>query len=315
MTSIDNLEQDLEEVSDDVLGNLSTGERIRTFAKEVAGGNEERTKQLADTAPVKEYTAADLEYLDGIKKLGAVSLQARHELQKRYQAVTEHEATRNQYMAVLLLNESLSRLPQDGFEIDEFGCFDVPAHEYASESKSSPSTAYLATKYRDLWEDIPADLLVDEDDQEAKQFPNLAALGLMACRGGLSGEAFEDLDDDRISSEVYLSEIRLVTALVDLHTRFHGWRLFAEEQLDVSLDEVLNISAPEGEGEIDPMLGVADIDEQLCENILSLHRDYFEAYPAVLEEWSDDDEEIDVNLDARARSFADGLDDVVDLPV
>lgn len=325
MTSIDDLQHDLKGVSDTVLGGLSTEERIRVFAKEAADGNDGRLKQLADTAPRHEYTATDLEYLNGIKKVGAVSLQARHELQTRYQVITECETTRDKYMALMLLNESLSRFSRGTLEIDEFGNFDAPTHddaEYAYGEQHAPDTAYLATKYRELWEDVPAELLVDEGDRAgtAEVFPELAAAGSLGYPSDLSGKTFDDLDDDRISSEVYQSEVRLLNALVDFHTRFHGWRLFAEEHLDISLDGLLDISAPEGGGEdaVAVTHGIAEIDEQLCENILSMNRDYLEAYPTLLEEWGGDmgenSEDVDVDLDARAQNFADGLADAVDLP-
>ena len=323
MTSIDDLKHDLKGVSDTVLGDLSTEERIRVFAKEAADGNDGRLEQLADTAPRHEYTATDLEYLNGIKKVGVLSLQARHELQKRYQVITEHETTRDKYMALMLLNESLSRLSRGAFEIDEFGNFDAPNHEdakYAYGEQQAPDMAYLATKYRELWEDVPAELLVGEDDRAgtAEVFPELAAAGSLAYPSDLSAEAFDDLDDDRISSEVYQTEVRLLHALVDFHTRFHGWRLFAEEHLDVTLDDLLDISAPEGEDTVGNTHGIAEIDEQLCENILSMKRDYLEAYPALLEEWAGDmetdAEDVGADLDARAQNFADGLADAVDLP-
>jgi len=323
MTSIDDLQHDLKGVSDTVLGNLSTEERIRVFAKEAADGNDRRLEQLADTAPRHEYTATDLEYLNGIKKVGVLSLQARHELQKRYQVITEHETTRDKYMALMLLNESLSRLSRGAFEIDEFGNFDAPNHEdaeYAYGKGRAPDTAYLATKYRELWEDVPAELLVDEEDRAgtAEVFPELAAAGSLAYPDDLSGETFDDLDDDRISSEVYQTEVRLLHALVDFYTRFHGWRLFAEEHLDVTLDGLLDISAPEGEDTVGNTHGIAEIDEQLCENILSMKRDYLEAYPALLKEWAGDmetdAEDVDADLDARAQNFADGLADAVELP-
>jgi hypothetical protein len=313
MTSIDDLKHDLKGVSDSVLGNLSTEERIRVFAKEAADGNEERLEELADTAPRYEYTSTELEYLNGIMKLGAVSLQARYELQKRYQVITEHETTRDKYMPLMVLNESLSRLSGGAFEIDEFGNFDAPNHEdaeYAYGEQQAPDMAYLATKYRELWEDVPAELLVGEDDRAgtAEVFPELAAAGSSAYPSDLSAEAF----DDRISSEVYQTEVRLLVALGDFHTRFHGWRLFAEEHLDITLDELLDISSVEEDDALETIHGTALIDEQLCENTLSMKRDYLEAYPALLEEESGG--EVHVDLDARAQELADGLADAVDLP-
>jgi hypothetical protein len=249
----------------------------------------------------------------------------RHELQTRYQVIIQHETTRDKFIALMLLNESLSRLSRGVFEIDEFGNFDAPDHDYAEYAygkEQAPDMAYLATKYRELWEDIPAELLVGEGDRAgtAEVFPELAAAGSLAYPSDLSAEAFDDLDDDRILSEVYQTEVRLLHALVDFHTRFHGWRLFAEEHLDTSLDELLDMSAPEGDGEdvAGVTHGIAEIDEQRCEHVLSMKHDYLEAYPALLEEWTDDTdrdpEEIDVDLDTRAQNFADGLADAVDLP-
>jgi hypothetical protein len=324
MTSIDDLHHDLKNVSDTVLGDLDTEERIRIFAKAAAEGDGDRIQQLVDTAPTKEYTATDLDYLNGIKKVGAVSLQARHELQKLYQVIRQHETTRDEYTALMLLNESLSRLSRGAFEIDEFGTVDAPSHDdadYAYGRKSSPDTAFLATKYRELWEDAPAELLLAEGDRSdpARRFPELAAAGLLAYPDDLSGEAFDALDDNRIPSEVHETEIRLLKAVADFYTRFHGWRLFAEEQLDISLDELLDISAPVGEDTSGNTHGINEISEQLGESILSLKRDYVEAYPTLLEEWAEDMGEdtdaISLDLDERARNYADGLADAVDLSV
>lgn len=324
MTSIDDLHHDLKNVSDTVLRDLDTEERIRIFAKAAAEGEDDRIQQLVDTAPRREYTATDLDYLNGIKKVGAVSLQARHELQKLYQVITEHETTRDKYIALMLLNESLSRLSRGAFEIDEFGDVDAPSHDdadYAYGKKSVPDTAFLATKYRELWEDVPAELLLAEGDRPdpTRCFPNLAAAGLLAYPSDLSSETFDDLDDDRIPSKVHETEVRLMNAVADFYTRFHGWRLFAEEQLDISLDELLDISAPEGEDTPGNTHGINEISEQLGESILSLKRDYLEVYPTLLEEWAEDigkdTDAISLDLDERARNYADGLADAIDLSV
>lgn len=131
-----------------------------------------------------------------------------------------------------------------------------------------------------------------------------------------------ELDDRRSGTEPFdhggvdKSESRIPCdrhALVDFHTRFHGWRLFAEDHLDITLDELLDISAPGREDGVGVTHGILEIDEQLCENILSLKRDYLEAYPAIVEEWTDESEEIDVDLDNRAKNFAEGIAEAVDL--
>lgn len=321
MTSINDLHHDIKNVSDKVLGDLGTEERIRIFEEAAAEGQEDRLEQLADTAPKYEYTATDLEYLDGIKKVGAVSLQARYELQRFYQMIIEHETTRDKYMALMLLNESLSRLSRGSFEIDEFGNFDAPTHDdadYAYGKQQAPDVAFLATRYRELWEDVPVELLFIEENREMGCFPELAAASMIAYSSDLSSEAFDDLEDDHISSEVYQTEVRLLTAVVDFYTRFHGWRLFAEEQLDITLDKFLDISSPGVDDGPGNTHGINEISEQLGESILSLKRDYLEAYPTLIEEWADDmgedTEAINVDLDVQARNYADGLGEAVDLP-
>jgi len=323
MTSIDDLHHDLKGVSDNVLGDLDTEERLRLFIQEAAEDREDRLEWLAETAPRYQYTATDLEYTNGTLKVSMLSLMARNQLYQNYQAIEHHETARDKYMALMMLNETLSRLSRGAFAIDEFGHVDAPDHddaEYAYDKTSSPGTACLATRYREVWGELPVELLLDEDERAIKYFTNLAAAGLLAYPSDLSGEAFDDLDEDRIDSEVYLTELRLLKALVDFYINFNGWRRFAEEHLGVSFDELLDVPVPREDG-VSVSSGVVDLDEQLCENILSLKRDYLEAYPSLLKEWADADgledvdEEVTADLDARAQEYADGLAEDAEPPV
>ncbi|WP_254538932.1 hypothetical protein [Halomarina litorea] len=316
MTSIDDLKHDLKGVSEGVLGDLDTEERLRVFIKEAAEDREERIEWLTETAPTKQYEATDLEYTDGIKRYSLLSLSARYELQTLYQAISEHEADRDRYMALMLLNESLRRLSRGGFEIDEFGRFDAPDHddaEYAYGEKHPPDAAYLATKYRELWEDVPAESLLDEDDRSGttKQFPGLAATGLIAYAEDYSG--FDDLEIDRIPSELARVEMLLAKTLVKLHVHFHGWRIFAEEYLDVTLDEFLGLTRPPEDTDmiLSPAPSVPEITEENCENILSLKGDYLEAYQSIREEYADrlgmERPDPPLSLDDRAEAFAQAM--------
>jgi hypothetical protein len=333
MKRIDDLKHDVQDISDNVLGDLDTEERIRTFVRETAEGNEERLEQLTDTAPTREYTTPDLEYLHGIKKLGAVSLQARHDLQTLYQVINKTEQTRDKQVALMLLNESLSRLSRGGFDIDEFGNFDAPDHadaEYQYTDDYPSRVAYLATKYRELWEDVPAEFLVDEDDRAfgTELFPILGVNGSVAYRDDRSGEEYNELEYDYAKSDVYAKEVELLDAVVTFRTRYHAWKLFAEEYLDVTFDEFLAVSSVEEKGAMH-RAGMADMNEQLCENVLRTKQDYIEAYPVLMEEKIargfgeleedaaeslPDAEEIEANLDERARNLAEGIADMVDLP-
>ena len=316
MTSIDDLKHDLRSVGDKQLGDLSAEDRLRYFIKEAADGREDRLEWLTETAPTKQYEATDLEYTDGIKRYSFMSMWAKYELQTLYQAITEREAHRDRHMALMLLNESLSRLSRGAFEIDEFGNFDAPDHDdadYAYGKKSAPDTAYLATKYRELWEDVPADLLLDEDDRSgtAEVFPNLAAGGLLAYPDDYS--RFDDLEIDRIPSELAKAEMRLTNTLVKFYTHFHGWRIFAEEYVDVTLDEFLDLTRPPQDTDmmLAPPPSMPGVDEELCENILSYYEDYLEAYQSIREEYAErvgmEQPDPPMDLDERAEAFAQGI--------
>lgn len=322
MTSKRDIEKELDEVSERTLEALPADSRLKMTMGALADGDLDTHERLMETAPRKEYTATELEYTDGTKKLTMLSLTARHELQKLYQIINQHESTRDQFMALMLLNESLSRLSRGEFDVDEFGIFDAPDHadaDYAYGKEWGPATAWLATKYRELWEDLPVEMPLDETERERPYFPSLAAGASAAYPSDLSGEAFDDLEVDRIQSDLYMSEVKLANALADFYTRFHGWRLFAEEHLDVSLDELLNLSVLPGEEDgLGGTHGIAEINADLCENILSLKRDYLDAHPALLEDLAEkrgeEPPDSSVDLDARAEEFAESIAEEAELP-
>jgi hypothetical protein len=318
MTSIDDLQHDLKGVSDGVLSDLDTEERLRVFIQEAAEDREERIEWLTETAPTKQYEATDLEYTDGIKRYSFLSLQARHELQTLYQAITEREADRDRYMAVMLLNGALERLSQGDFTVDEYGNAEIPGSwpdDYGP--KYDPDLSTIATKYRELWENVPADLLLEEDGRSgtSEQFTHLAALGRMAYAEDYSG--FDDLEIDRIPSGLAKAEMGLTNTLVRFYIHFHGWRIFTEEYLDVTLDEFLAVIRPPevADSPLDPFASppdVAEIDEEFCENILSLNEDYLEAYQSLREEYADragleDPDDPPLGLDERAEAFAQAI--------
>ena len=316
MTSIDDLRNDVKSIGDKQLGDLDTEERLRLFIKEAADGREERAEWLTETAPEYQYTATDLEYTDGIKRYSFVSMWAKYELQTLYQAVTECEAERDRYMTLMLLNESLSRLSRGSFDPDEFGNFDAPDHddaEYAYGKQQAPDIAYLATKYRELWEDVPAELLLDEDSRSGttEVFTHLAALGVTAYAEDYSG--FDDLEIDRIPSPLAKAEMVLTNTLAKFYTHFHGWRIFAEDYLDVTLGELLDLTRPPEDTDImlAPPPSTVGVDEEFCENILSYYEDYLEAYQSIREEYAEragmERPDAPLDLDDRAEAFAQAI--------
>jgi hypothetical protein len=280
MTSIDDFKHDTKGVSDTVLGDLDTEERLRLFIQEAAEDREERLEWLTETAPTKQYEATDLAYTDGIKRYSFLSLAARYELQTLYQAITEREADRDRYMAVMLLNESLERLSQGHFTVDEYGNAEIPAswpNNYGP--KYAPRQSTLATKFRELWEDVPAELLLEEGDRSGttEVFTGLAGLALTVYAQDYSG--FDDLEIDRIPSRLAKAEMSLTKTLVEFYTHFHGWRIFAEKYLDVTLaDEEHDTptGAPESDavGELEHVDFPAGRDREECSAAVYAARDY-----------------------------------------
>jgi hypothetical protein len=282
------------------------------FIQEAAEDREERLEWLTETAPTKQYEATDLAYTDGIKRYSFLSLAARYELQTLYQAITEREADRDRYMAVMLLNESLERLSQGHFTVDEYGNAEIPAswpNNYGP--KYAPRQSTLATKFRELWEDVPAELLLEEGDRSGttEVFTGLAGLALTVYAQDYSG--FDDLEIDRIPSPLAKAEMSLAKTLVEFYTHFHGWRIFAEKYLDVTLDEFLGFTTPPDARAISAPPSTVKIDEELCENTLSSYDDYLEAYQTLREEYADragmERPDAPLALDDRAEAFAQAI--------
>ena len=59
MTHIDSLQRDISALSEELLSDLSSEERVRSFVTEAAEGNDEFLQQLADTTPKGNYTLRD----------------------------------------------------------------------------------------------------------------------------------------------------------------------------------------------------------------------------------------------------------------
>lgn len=317
------IKNDLSDISDHVLGNLDPGKRLRMSLKALAEGDGDTHKRLLETTPMKDYTLTDPKYTEGVQKLFMLSLHASYQLRLQYQALMRFEAERDKQVLTMLLNEALARLARDEFGVDEFGNVNAGDHaeaDYAYGMKQSPDIACLATKYRQLWDDLPFELAVQEDKRDIKYFPELAAGGLIGYPDDLSAEAFDDIEDDRIESEANRAELQVMVAVVNFYTHFHGWRLFAEEHIGVSLDEFLGVTMEKAAHD-DGIVGAVTLDEKTCRNVLSLKEDYLDAYPDIVEtavegeEDTDLDRDLNLDLNARARERADRLEEAANLPV
>jgi hypothetical protein len=80
MTSTTDIERDLDDLSDAVLGELAPDERARLSVQLRAAGEGDRLHQLRDAAPVKTYEATDLDFIEREHQLRAEALYALWEL-------------------------------------------------------------------------------------------------------------------------------------------------------------------------------------------------------------------------------------------
>ncbi|WP_136690075.1 hypothetical protein [Halorhabdus amylolytica] len=311
MTRTTKIKDDLGDVSEEVLSELTPDERLQLFIQASAEHREDRLEQLAETAPTKTYEMTEVEFAKGMRQTKLLSLTARHQIQTRYAELDLNLARRDRYLALFLLNGALDEL-RDGISIDEYGNVTTNS-EMDADGSPSPSTGVkaLADEYRDLWDDVSTDPLLSESERDRDLFAELAASGLLGYPKDISGSEFEDLDGSRIFSEVWRTELKLVKAASDFYRVFIAWQIFAEEHVGVSLDEFLGVTDLEDDGKVGRE--TFEIDEELCENMLELHSDYVDAYEGFPEELPGDGE--DANLDAEARTRAEQMIAMSELPV
>lgn len=306
MKRINDLQQDFKSVSDNVLGDLSTEERIRMYVKAAAEGQDDRIEWLRDTAPRKEYKIRDLDFTQGAKEAYMLSMLANYQLTRIYTAMMMHEAGRDKEMALILLNEALERLSQGHFTIDEYGDAETPdswPHDYGS--MCAPDESRLAAKYRELWEQNSLQLAFDPEDRSRPYFVELAAGSLLGYRIDRSERV------DFAPSKVALTEDKLIQTVVEFYECFHTWRLLAEEHLDVALDELLQATQSERRL-FDTYTGPGWMDEETCRHALSRMNLYIDAYEEQVEMigplFEDAGEEIaPVDLDARVEEHVEEL--------
>jgi hypothetical protein len=81
MTTTTSIENDLEDVSEDVLGGLDSDDRATLAVKQAAAGNYSLVERLKETAPTKKYKATDLEFSDLVTDHMLTALYALYELE------------------------------------------------------------------------------------------------------------------------------------------------------------------------------------------------------------------------------------------
>ena len=315
MTSKDTLHRDLKNLSEELLGGLSSAERIQMFAKAAADNNDEFIEELWATAPKKRYELPELASRSGARTVFLLSALVYGELVRLETEMRVHKAERDRAMALVLLHEALSRLSNGQFSVDEYGDIEIPdSWPEAYGPKYDPETSKLATKFRALFESTALELPISVAERSPAYFPELAACSLLAYRDDLSDEAFDDLPDFS-HSEAFQSEVLLIHTVVEFYRTYHGWRIVAEDHIGISFDEFLGVAQPEDDyGGMFATAGGTPLDQDQCETILSLHQLHLDAYEDVFEALSIhfDEASDSIGLDEQVEEYVAALAPVIE---
>lgn len=315
------VENEIEEFSEEILSELSPGERTQLMAKAMAANSDEQVTLLTDTAPVYRYEQTDVEFMRGAKNLFFMSLLARSQLRQTMQAIDHAEAARERHVALMLLNECLAE--RDGFEIDGLGHVSAvdsdPDDPYGG--KYDPVTVNLARRYEALWEGIDVELRVGDDSLDIDYFPALVATGLLGYPIRVPEPIRDEVAGETLRGELGMTEIRLLEAVADLYVMFHGFRRFAEDHLGIEMADFLAIAAPEIDEAIDPF-GLPVVDEEHCRAELSRLEPYLAAYDTVRTAVLEDSPVVEADADGaediledRVDTFFEELSEMNEIPV
>lgn len=307
------IDNDIEELGDDILSDLTPGERLELFVRASAEGREDQIEWLRDTTTRANYEIPELEHAIPQQAVTYLSLMTHSELEHAILKIYWHEAERDRQVGFMLLNEALGRLKHGGFGVDEFRHVEAVGRDGADgpySPKYGSGVSYLATVYEDLWEELGLELLLDQTERRTPFFVDLASAGLVGYPRDLSGSAYDDVDVNRTKSEAYLQEIRLLTAVVDLYSKYHSFRIVAEDYVGVSFKELLGLTAPKSNEELSESPKASE-----AETILSLYENYINAFPVIAEEFLEEGEEVDVDFDSQAQKRAETIVELFRLPV
>ncbi|WP_254538933.1 hypothetical protein [Halomarina litorea] len=294
MKRLTDLQHDVKNVQDTVLGDLDADERVRMFLKAAAEGQDDRIEMLRDSAPRYEYEHRDLEFTHGAIQAFSLSSMANAELERLYTAIIMHQNTRNMHVAVVLLNEALEQLSQGHFTVDEYGNADTPTswpHDYGPQY--DPDESRLAGKYRELWDRNELELAFDTEDRSRPYFAELAADGLLSYR--------TEVTENYQPAAMARAEKHLTDTVAEFYRAFYTYRRLAEEHLDMTLDEFLGASQTE-RLPFDDWTGPRRLTEEKCRDLLERMQLYIDAY-------EESQQKVGEVLAEGAPDAVDGFDD------
>lgn len=147
MTSTKDVKNDLDDVSEHVLGSLKSPDRIRLALEAIAADNEDHLEKLRDTAPWKTYRQPEHLFEEGLQQALFLSLGAAYELER---GVWLFHRLQGMYHQQLAREFDVS---SEGWEfVDEPG----PENDYGERPAREQAARFLADYY--AWERFASEI-------------------------------------------------------------------------------------------------------------------------------------------------------------
>lgn len=220
MTTTTNLENGIEDAGDDILGDLAPEDRARLVLKHAAAGDFDLVKRLTETAPTREYKAADLAFNDVLTTYHTLSLFALWRL--------DRAAWRFFYERA---QGALDEANYDRFPDAEWTTEPTPDNEFHEAGAMRAAVRFLAT-YR-AWERFAE----GEIGTSLTEFLNHAASAPDDSAAGTIETAATIITGDHLNGES-------VTGWADTTVTHNGDEVGVDELADRKLDWIREGVAP-----------------------------------------------------------------------
>jgi hypothetical protein len=214
MSSKQRVERTLDDVSRELLGELSVSERLQLFVEAAGLGNDEWVTLLDETAPLKAYEIHDFEYQRAVGMVSTLSVVANAQLARCCLEVSLARSQRESQLMAVLVGEALGQRLEAKAESEARGLDSM---------STTARTGLFETVTREVFEEsavVDRTAWVDE------------VLIQVASDAAWAGDAVEWL----------LCDLEVIRAHLRLYRLVHVWRHVATDHLGTSLDELLSIT-------------------------------------------------------------------------
>lgn len=238
MTTPNDIDDDLTEVSDAILGDLSPEQRTKLSVEAIASGREEHVEKLKAAAPRKTYEAADLDYAEYMRDVLMQAAYTWHELER---GIHLFHLTRleGRYHSELAANH----------DVEDWDWVDEPSEENDyHEGEAMDAAARFLKDYR-KWEqfaaeilavDLPSFLSVATPDHWIEQIEDMRRLA-----EGSESEELLDLEDTDLDPDDLGDLEDADNEFEDYEPGWAGGRTITVDGEELSIDEAAEREAAE----------------------------------------------------------------------